>query len=301
MTTVRKNLPFPDLFARGRGAVAHADTEWESVMVQITLAFVIILGYLVSKGISDSRGLAQRIAIQEQVINAFASSETGRERIQRIEAQRQLQIQRLLNRWLRIREERRFYRLVRLYRNAELVQLSDDPKSLPVESSFNELNQEIDRIFPFEKGRVSPDELRKLVNDVVIEEGFDLAAVRVLQDLARDSREAAALYDDPSALTRENVNMLKRQIEEDLTSERSELVPIQYALVQKIAAARLKKLLSRPPNEEGDAPIDVNTPDLGRVMREHILEDLRTEVQLLPETADMIRGLGDVPPESNQE
>ena len=67
MTTVRKNLPFPDLFARGRGAVAHADTEWESVMVQITLAFVIILGYLVSKGISDSRDLAQRIAEQEQV------------------------------------------------------------------------------------------------------------------------------------------------------------------------------------------------------------------------------------------
>ena len=87
---------------------------------------------------------------------------------------------------------------MQLYRNAELVQLSDDPKSLPVESSFNELNQEIDRIFPFEKGRVSSDELRKLVNDVVTKEGFDLAAVRVLQDLARDSREAAALYDDPS-------------------------------------------------------------------------------------------------------
>ena len=72
-------------------------------------------------------------------------------------------------------------------------------------------------------------------------------------------------------------------------------------LVQKIAAARLKKLLNRPLNAEADAPIDVNTPDLGRVMREYILEDLRTEVQLLPETADFIRGLGDVPPESNQE
>ena len=123
--------------------------------------------------------------------------------------------------------------------------------------------------------------------------------LRVLQDLARDSREAAALYDDPRALTWENVNMLKRQIEEDLTSERSELVQIQYALVEKIAAARLKKLLNRPLNAEGDAPIDVNTPDLGRVMRERILEDLRTEVRLLPETADIIRGLGDVPPESN--
>jgi hypothetical protein len=93
--------------------------------------------------------------------------------------------------------------------------------------------------------------------------------------------------------------MLKRQIEDDLSSERIELVDIQYALVQKIAAARLRKLLNRPLNAEADAPIDVNTPDLGRVMLERILGDLRTEVQLLPETADKIRGLGDVPPESN--
>ena len=173
-------------------------------MVQITLAFVIILGYLVSKGISDSRGLAQRIAEQEQVnarleqvVNTFAESETGRERIQRIETQRQLQIQTLLNQWLRIREERRFYRLVQLYRNAELVQLSDDPKSLPVESSFTELNQEIDRIFLFEKEKVSPVELRKLVNEVVSAAKFDLADAAKLMQLQQNSPEAAALYDDP--------------------------------------------------------------------------------------------------------
>ena len=307
MTTSHQNRPFPDLFARGRGTVSRADTEWESVMVQITLAFVIILGYLVSKGISDSRDLAQQIDQQQknnsrlqQIVADFSSSETGRERIQRIAAQRQLQIQKLLNRWLRIRENRRFHQLVNIYRNAELVPLSDDLQSLPVESSFNELNAEIERIFPAEKGQVSLEELQKLTNEVLTAEGFDINAVAELIALAKISSQAAALYDDPHTPTWDNVNMLKLQIAGDLNSERSELVQIQYALVEKIAAARLKKLATLPLAAEGEATVDVNTPDLGRVMLERILEELRTEMRLLPETADMIRGTGDAPPATDQ-
>ena len=63
--------------------------------------------------------------------------------------------------------------------------------------------------------------------------------------------------------------------------------------MEKIAAARLKKLATLPLEAEVDATVDVNTPDLGRVMLERILEDLRTEMRLLPETADIIRGTGD--------
>ena len=44
-----------------------------------------------------------------------------------------------------------------------------------------------------------------------------------------------------------------------------------------------------PSNTESD--IDVDTPDLGRVMLERILLDLRTGMRLLPETAERLRGV----------
>jgi hypothetical protein len=94
--------------------------------------------------------------------------------------------------------------------------------------------------------------------------------------------------------------MLKLQIADDLISERSELVQIQYALVERIATARLKKLAALPLEAADAATVDVNTPDLGRVILERILKELRSEMRLLPETADIIRGTGDAPPATDQ-
>jgi len=293
MTQVPNKLPFADLFTRGRDAAARSDIEWESVMVQITLAFVIILGYLISKGVTESQDLAAESARQrqqnqllEKIVADFSATEAGEERAQRIAAQRETQAMRLINAWLRIRDERLFRRLVQQYRQAELVPLSDDLKSLPAASSFQELNAEIDRIFLSEKGDVSRDELDQLVADVLTAEGFDPEAPEP-EGLAPDVDKQ---YDNPRALTLDNLNMLKAHIIGDLTEERRELVQIQYALVERIAAARFDKLLVLPLGTEADLAIDVNQPDLGRAVREHILEELRTEVRLLPEAADIIRG-----------
>jgi hypothetical protein len=303
MTTFHKKLPFSDVFPRDRQKAARAGTEWESVMVQITLAFVIILGYLISKGITESQSLAAESAMQrkqnallEKIVADFSNTEAGRERTRRIEAQRQLQMQRLLNRWLKIRGERLFYRLLQQYRAAELIPLSPDLRSLPSESSFDDLNREIDRIFPFGKEKVSSDELQRLMDDVLTAEGFDLQAVTELFALGKISPQAAALHDDAQTPTWENLNMLKLQIAGDLNSERSELVRIQYALVEKIAAARLKRLAALPLEAEADTTLEVNTPDLGRVMLERILKELRAEMRLLPETADILRAANDTTP-----
>ncbi len=307
MTTFRKRLPFPDLFARGRREASRAGTEWESVMVQITLAFVIILGYLISKGIIESQNLAAETARLRkdyanlnQVVAEFAESEVGQERMQRIAAQRELQLQRLLNRWLSIRSERLFRRLVQQYRHAELIQLSDDLRSLPIESSYHDLNAEIDRIFLNGTEKVSPQELQTLINSVLTAEGFDLSAVVELLELERISPEGALLHDDPSAPTLQNLTMLKLQIAGDLDAERKELVQIQYALVEKIADARRKKLLTRPLEAGGGAAVDGSIPDLGRVILERILNELREEMRLLPETVDRIRGTIDTTPAVEQ-
>ncbi len=307
MTTFDKRLPFPHLFARGRNNAARSGTEWESVMVQITLAFVIILGYLISKGIIETQNLAAETAQLRkdrarlnQVVVEFSKSEAGQERRGRIAAERELQMQRLLNKWLDIRGKRLFCRLVQQYRNAEFIQLSDDLRSLPVESSFNDLNSEIDRIFLSGTEKVSPEELQTLMNSVLTAEGFDLSAATDLLELGRMSPEAAELYDDPTTPTWKNLNMLKLQIAGDLAGERKELVQIQYALVEKIADTRRKKLLTLPLETGSDATMDVNTPDLGRVILERILSELRDEVRLLPETADRIRGVSDPVPAVDQ-
>ena len=89
-------------------------------MVQITLAFVIILGYLVSKGISESRDLAAETALQrkqnqlrlQQIVADFSSPKRDANESSGSRPNDRLQIQKLLNRWLRIRENRLFYQLV---------------------------------------------------------------------------------------------------------------------------------------------------------------------------------------------
>ena len=299
MTSSTRRLPLPDLFAHSRRKTGRGDTEWESVMVQITLAFVIILGYLVSKGITDSRELTQQIAQQkrsnsrlQQIVTTFANSELGREQKQRIAAQQEVRYFKLLNRWLRVKEERKFYKLIQIYRNAELVQLSHSLESLPVESSFQELNTEIARIFPLEVGKVSPLELKSLLNQVVEEEGFSIRKVEELEELMKISPDAAEFYDDPKAFRMSDIKMLAVQITTDLNEERTELVEIQLALIDKIFAARLEKLATMPLENEQPIESDVSGPDLGRRILEKILTDLRTEVQLLPEAEERLRANG---------
>lgn len=307
MTTWHNKLPFAGLLGRGRNTVAHADTEWESVMVQITLAFVIILGYLISKGISESQDLAAETALQrkqnqalEKMVKVLSNSEAGRERSQRLKAEQEARMSKLIICWLQMRAQRPFCQLIAKYRNADLVVLSDDLRSLPVASDFNDLNQEIDRIFLSGKGVVSPDELETLMKEVLTKAGYNLNAVPKVLEMGPLPSDAAEQSDDPDTPTWESLNMLRSQIVGDLTAERRELVDIQHALVNKINGARLKKLIALPLGAEGDMDIDVNAPDLGKVVLERILTDLRTEVRLLPEAEARIRGTSGEGPSAGQ-
>jgi hypothetical protein len=263
-------------------------------MVQITLAFVIILGYLISKGMVESQDLAaeadsqrQRNVALESIVADLGSSELGQERAKRIQAQRDLQFQRLLNAWWKVRTEREFFTLLNQFNNAELITLSDDLASLPIEPGFHKLNTEIDRIFFSGTDKVSPEEITRLMTAVVKAAGYDPGAKSDQGESQQLTPEERALYGNPNIVTEDNLRMLTSQIIGDLNQERNDLVEIQYALVGKIAAARRDKLAALPLGSKTD--IDVNTPDLARVMLERILSDLRNEVRLLPETADRIR------------
>jgi hypothetical protein len=301
MSTVpHKKTSLADLFAP-KSKVAGGDTQWENVMVQITLAFVIILGYLISMGINESRNLAAETAMQRKenqllakIVKDFSGTEAGKERAKRIVAQQQVQLQRLLNRWYRMREDREFYRLLKQYHDAEWVVLADDLQSLPAASSFSRFNEEIDRIFPDGEETVARAEVQRLLDGVLTAEGFDLNALTELPPGI--APEAEPQLDDPTTPTQKNVDMLRLQIKGDLAAERKDLMEIQYALVEKIAAARTVKLAALPLGAEGDAAIDLDAPNLGKVMLEHILADLHKDMRLLTETAARIRGENDPTP-----
>ena len=63
MTDYHKKDTISQSLCHGPGHVARADAEWESIMVQITLAWVIILGYLISMGMTESRDLPKEAKI----------------------------------------------------------------------------------------------------------------------------------------------------------------------------------------------------------------------------------------------
>lgn len=297
MSSNLRRVPLPDLFAQGRRQARRSDTEWESVMVQITLAFVIILGYLLSQGMANSKELAKQVKTQKiqnaqlsQIISDFSQTEAGREREQRIAAQRESNFLRLLNRWLRVRDEQRFHTLAQMYSNATLVELSDEMHSLPVDATFQELNAEVKRIFGDEKGAVNANEVESLVNQVLTAEGVNLREDDDLERLRKEDPQAFNLRDPAGYFTQEDIAVLRNQIVGDMGDEREKFVRIQLALIDKIFAARLKKLAERPLEDQPALEMKLDGQDLGRRMLDKILDDLRSEVQLLKEAEIELRG-----------
>lgn len=307
MTTRFRRLPLPDLFAHSQRAARRSDTEWESVMVQITLAFVIILGYLLSQGQVNSRELAREVASQKkhnsqltQIISSFAQTDIGREMEQRVAAQRENRFLRLLNRWLRVKEGQRFFTLVQMFSDAALVQLSEDFHSLPADATFQDLNAEVSRIFPYEKGTVAPTELETLLTQVVAAEGGDPQAIRDLEEMRRTNPDALRFYEVQGAFAVEEIEALRKQMAGDMSDERAKFVRIQLALIDKIFAARLKKLAQLPLDAQPPVEVEMGSQDLGRRVLDRILLDLRAEVQLLEEAEEQLRNPESVPADAEK-
>lgn len=274
-------------------------------MVQITFAFVIILGYLISVGMNEARNLAkeselnrQRNVVLQSLVNDFRSTEAGKEREQRIAAEKDLQSEKLLRIWAEERVDRDFYKLLAMFRNVELITLSDDQDALPVGEEFQRLNQWIDRIFLDESADVSPQEMVSLIKTVLKNAGFDPQASMKFIDEHVIPQDVAPLYLDRSTPTIENLRKLKLQIASDLLEERGVLVQLQYDLVGRVAAVRLDRLTGLPSDDE--TILDPAVQDVGVAMLLQILEDLKTEIRLLPETADGLRGAAQTHDESTE-
>jgi hypothetical protein len=224
-----------------------------------------------------------------QIISDFSQTDAGREYEQRIAEQRKSRWLQLLNRWLRVKVEQRFHTLAQMYNNATLVQLSEELHSLPVDATFQELNAEVKRIFPYKSGVVEPNEVTSLLNQVLTAEGGSLKVNKDLERMRKENPQAYRFLDAAGEFTDEEIDAIRIHIAGDMSDEREKFVRIQLALIDKIFAARLKKLAERPLEDQPAREMELEGQDLGLRMLDKILIDLHSEVQLLEEAEMSLR------------
>ena len=289
------------------GSSQDAEIEWERIMVQITFAFVIILGYLVTVGVDEANQLAsitesqmRRNDMLQKVLAEFKGTEVGKAVAARLVAEKNLQRERLLRIWAEQSANRLLHWLLRHPDvNSEQIPLSND-LCLPTGKVFQELNRETERVFLAVGQDVSTSEIASLTKDVLLQAGFDPDSVPSELDPNHMSTDTATFYFDDRLPTYENFKFLTRKILADLRIERERLSQLQYALVGRIAAARRDRLASLSLPEEGQVDVSKEGIDLGLAMLDSVLADLKSQMKLLPETADRIhKGVRTGPPKTS--
>ena len=279
-------------------------------MVQITFAFVIILGYLLSVGMHETqkqKKLVQELSRRSRDAQGGGGTAEGAEfsvagnrfRIKerrrwakaiaaRVAAEKKSQLATLLQIWRDHRQNRPLFLLVIQFRDAELIPLSNDMDCLPTTDNFQDLGAEAARVFLVEGQKVSTSEVAGLMTEVIVAAGFDPETLPSIIDLEETESDVNSLYFDRNIPTRENRQMLNLQILADLEEERQLLGDLQYDLVGKIASKRQDKLADLPLADEEERGTEET--DLGISMLEDILAGLEERMQLLPEVSDRIRG-----------
>ena len=180
-----------------------SEIDWERIMVQITFAFVIILGYLVSVGVDEATQLAaeteaqsKRNELLQSILAQLKGTELGEALAGRVAAEKEMQLERLLRIWAERCVQRSLYALLRQFNNAELIPLSNDLRCLPTAESFPKLNHEIERVFLADNRHVSTSEITRLTKDVLLRAGFDPEAVQSMSDhvAASDERRCRRIW-----------------------------------------------------------------------------------------------------------
>jgi hypothetical protein len=314
MSRVRYSPTVAPSRARRDDAGSAGEFRWEQIMVQITFAFVIILGYLLTSRVEETRNLGERMRQQELeamrqtqrgnllqgVVEELRHTELGDAVAGRVAAEKASQLDRLLRVWAELRADRPLYRLLRKFENADTIPLADDPDCLPTPESFAQMNREASRVFFVPGEEVAVHEVNGIVIDVIELAGFNPHAESLGLDPTLLSEEASDLHFDKDLPTRETLRTLKLQVVADLEAERTELHRIQCKLVGRIAEARRDKLAAAPLPES--IPLEADSADLGTRMLLSVLQDLQEKMKLLPETIDRIHPAGGTTyRESNQE
>lgn len=216
------------------------DHTWENVLLQISLAFTIILGYVISQNTSRVRSLEGQLEVSAEVVRKLKTTPAGEFAVGQVRAQREGQRVQLLAEWWRLRPERPLYRALVRLRDVDRIHL--DEQSLPQDATFAALLTEQRRVFPGPQGEVSADEVLTLLTAVCRRAGYlkDQPEKRMteLRDAARQEVLRDVLF-DPHWPDPDNLKAVAHAIRQDLLDERGELRALQHLLVARISLARL--------------------------------------------------------------
>lgn len=283
-----------------RGSRHHTTTDLDAdsnaMIVQIAWGFVIILGFLVTHTTLRVHQLGDELESERTAGDILASTirdmertNVGRAWQQLVGAQKDSQLDKLLEAWARVNATRKLFRLLVIFERPERVVLADDAECLPVGEDVTELNQEVGRLFPDTPQAVNQEALAELMLAVVREAGFPLETAKPLVDetpIPDDILDHYVYQSDRP--TRENLAVLRDKIEADLRRERNQVVGLQAALLARVAAARRERLIERLAREieTGGPPADEPT---GAAELTRILSGLKRTMQLLPEVERQVR------------
>ncbi len=273
--------------------------EVDQVLLQIALAFTIILGYLLYDGVlmqmitADQLAGAQiRVAGLEKTIDRIKGKPVGEVTVENADLERMVQQMELLSAWKDHRLTRDLFRNLLVLRDTGLVRLDPSRRHVPDDPRYASLVKEARRAFPaVENGeRVS----RVEVNQIVVQVWNKVAHHR--KDGQRDAAEAAtnAAFDadlfrrafpegfieriafEPDVPSSENLAALARQIGQDLEEERLWLGDAQDRLVKRICEKRIASLQFVQGQTEG------------RDTLKQLAAELSTSMDLLPEVVAKI-------------
>jgi hypothetical protein len=238
------------------------------VLLQIMLAFTLILAFVVNQKMADGEVLEAQLGAMEERIKDICNTPAGEIALKEIEVRKAVQRLQLEKAWLRVWAEHDLQILSRQLRDVERIHLAADPGHLPASDAYAALKAEAVRLF-CDPARFDA-EVEKLLLKCLRQAKIEPPKAPGRVDVVLGPGAADFFFEDHIA-SEANLLSLARTIGDDLVAERKRVEHLQFQLVEKIAMARL-----------ADGPKAAGKDDPREVLLDMVAE-LKTALGLLPE------------------
>ena len=261
----------------------------EEVLLQVTLAFTVVLGFLLSDENAFNASLGNRLAQAEQVYGELqaASKDTLVEQVD--QAVENAERMRLLNAWLGLRSEHLLFRRVQNVEESDNLLASLSPQQLLSEPLFVEMRDEVERLYGSAQQSDEPtarlaEEISSLTGHSIVKAGYripqrsgDLPAwlsntkpVRAMNFLERHGRVQARIA------SWDNIRFLVDEIHSDF-----------WALRRRVARVQLRAVMRLAEGKAAQEPQPGVSSDARRSLTD-LLDEFETVLKLLPEVRQQL-------------
>ena len=261
----------------------------EEVLLQVTLAFTIVLGFLLSDQNTFNTSLGQRLAQAEQVYGELQEASKDSLVEQADLAAENAERMRLLNAWLEIRSQHPLFRQVQTLAETEDLWALMSYQQLLSDVTFVAMRDEIDHLYGEAQQSDEPaatlaQEIASLAGKSIVEAGYRVPqragelpswlaganSIKAMSFLARHGRVQAHIA------SWDNIRFLIDEIQSDFSALRRRAARVQLRAVMKIAEGKVTQ-----------APDPGVSSDAKRALTD-LLNEFDTVPKLLPEVRQQL-------------